>query len=52
LQEANMPPWLRDRLPLIYFDDALAVVPNIGVSCLMQATEKELGLVITWVTAE
>jgi tRNA(Ile)-lysidine synthase len=52
LQEANMPPWLRDRLPLIYFDDALAVVPNIGVSCLMQAAEHELGLLITWVTAE
>ena len=52
LQEANMPPWLRDRLPLIYFDDALAVVPNIGVSCLMQATEKELGLVISWIVRE
>ena len=52
LQEANMPPWLRDRLPLIYFDDALAVVPNIGVSCLMQATEKELGLVISWIITD
>ncbi len=52
LQEANMPPWLRDRLPLIYFDDVLAVVPNIGVSCLMQATERELGLVITWMNAQ
>jgi tRNA(Ile)-lysidine synthase len=52
LQEANMPPWLRDRLPLIYFDDALAVVPDIGVNCLMQATEKELGLVISWIVAD
>ena len=52
LQEANMPPWLRDRLPLIYFDDALAVVPDIGVSCLMQATEKELGLVISWIVRD
>lgn len=51
LQESNMPPWLRDRLPLIYFDDALAVVPTIGVSCLMQAEEHELGLVITWLTS-
>jgi tRNA(Ile)-lysidine synthase len=51
LQESNMPPWLRDRLPLIYFDDALAVVPTIGVSCLMQAAEHELGLVITWLTS-
>jgi tRNA(Ile)-lysidine synthase len=47
-----MPPWLRDRLPLIYFDDALAVVPDIGVSCLMQASDKELGLVISWIIAQ
>jgi tRNA(Ile)-lysidine synthase len=51
LQESNMPPWLRDRLPLIYFDDALAVVPTIGVSCLMHAAEHELGLVITWLAS-
>ena len=48
LQEANMPPWLRERLPLIYLDDTLAVVPNIGVDCMMQATERDVGLVITW----
>ena len=48
LQEANMPPWLRERLPLVYLDDALAVVPNVGVSCQMQAGEGERGLVITW----
>jgi len=48
LQEANMPPWLRERLPLVYLDDALAVVPGVGVDCMMQATERELGLVITW----
>ena len=48
LQEANVAPWLRERMPLIYLDDTLAVVPNVGVSCLMQAAEKEMGLVITW----
>ena len=48
LQESNFAPWLRDRLPLIYLEDTLAVVPGIGVSCLMQATEKEMGLVISW----
>ena len=48
LQESNFAPWLRDRLPLIYLEDTLAVVPGIGVSCLMQATEKEVGLVISW----
>ena len=50
LQESNMPPWLRERLPLIYLDDTLAVVPKIGVDCMMQATEHDMGLVITWAT--
>jgi tRNA(Ile)-lysidine synthase len=50
LQKANMPPWLRERLPLIYLDDTLAVVPNIGVDCMMQATQRDMGLVITWAT--
>lgn len=52
LQEAGMPPWLRDRLPLIYFDDALAVVPNIGINCLMQATAEEMGLVVHWIKVD
>jgi tRNA(Ile)-lysidine synthase len=48
LQEANMPPWQRERLPLIYCDDVLAVVPGVGVACSMQAGEQEPGLVIAW----
>ena len=48
LQEANMPPWQRERLPLVYLDDTLAVVPNVGVECNMQATQRDMGLVITW----
>jgi hypothetical protein len=32
-------------------DDKLAVVPSIGVDCMMQATERDMGLVITWLTA-
>ncbi|MEO8418655.1 MAG: tRNA lysidine(34) synthetase TilS [Methylophilaceae bacterium] len=48
LQEANMPPWQRERLPLIYCDDVLAVVPGVGVACSMQAGEQEPGLVIVW----
>ena len=49
LQEANMPPWQRERLPLVYLDDTLAVVPNVGVECNMQATQRDMGLVITWI---
>ena len=50
LQEANLPPWQRERLPLVYLDDSLAVVPNIGVDCMMQASERDVGLVIRWIT--
>ncbi len=31
LQEANVPPWLRDAYPLIYVDDRLVAVPGIAV---------------------
>ena len=49
LQEVNLPPWQRERLPLVYLDDTLAVVPNVGVDCMMQASERDLGLVIRWI---
>lgn len=48
LQEANIPPWQRERLPLVYCDDILAVVPGIGVACSLQAGPDEAGLVISW----
>ncbi|HLD09023.1 MAG TPA: tRNA lysidine(34) synthetase TilS [Methylophilaceae bacterium] len=48
LQEADMPPWQRERLPLVYCDDVLAVVPGIGVACTMQARADETGLTILW----
>ena len=48
LQEAQIPPWLRERLPLIYCEDTLAVVPGIGVACELQAKHEEMGLVIAW----
>jgi len=48
LQEANIPPWQREHLPLIYWHDTLALVPNIGIAHELQATENELGLDIIW----
>jgi tRNA(Ile)-lysidine synthase len=48
LQEANVPPWQREHLPLIYWHDTLALVPNIGVAHELQASENEPGLEITW----
>lgn len=48
LQEANIPPWQREYLPLIYWNDTLAFVPCIGITHELQALEHELGIEITW----
>jgi tRNA(Ile)-lysidine synthase len=48
LQEANIPPWQRLHLPLIYWQDTLACVPGIGVTHELQANGDELGLEIVW----
>ncbi|MDI1362308.1 tRNA lysidine(34) synthetase TilS [Methylotenera sp.] len=48
LQEANIPPWQREHLPLIYWHDTLALVPNIGIAHELQATKNEEGLEILW----
>ncbi len=48
LQEANIPPWQREYLPLIYWHDTLAFVPCIGIAYELQAAEYEQGVEITW----
>lgn len=48
LQEINMPPWQRERLPLVYWDDKLACVPGIGVAYELQAAPNQAGLEIVW----
>jgi tRNA(Ile)-lysidine synthase len=48
LQEANIPPWQREQLPLIYWQDTLAYVPGVGVAHELQATGHELGVEIIW----
>ena len=48
LQEANMPPWQRESLPLVYWQDTLAYVPGIGISHELQAAPHEEGLQIDW----
>lgn len=44
LQEAAVPPWLRERLPLIYCGEHLVAVPGIGVDCAYQAQGNDPGL--------
>ena len=48
LQEANIPPWQRTNLPLIYWHDTLACVPGIGIAHELQAHGEEVGLTISW----
>ncbi len=48
LQACHMPPWQRESLPLIFMDETLVIVPNIGVGSAFKAKEDELGLEVTW----
>lgn len=46
LQEAGMPPWQRQRLPLLFSGEKLVFVPGIGVDCECQANRDEAGVVV------
>jgi tRNA(Ile)-lysidine synthase len=48
LQDAGVPPWQRESLPLVFCGDALAVVPGIGVDVAFQATADAPGYEIRW----
>jgi tRNA(Ile)-lysidine synthase len=48
LQEAAVPPWLRDRIPLLYLDDELVAVPGVCVCEGYQAEEGEPALRLEW----
>jgi len=48
LQEAGIPSWQRERLPLIYSGEQLVAVPGIGVDCAFQAIATESALQMQW----
>lgn len=48
LQEYHVPPWLRDRIPLIYVGDQLAAVADLWVCEEFSAKGKEPGYRILW----
>ena len=48
LQEEEVLPWLRERLPLLYLEDDLACIPGIGVAERYAAPSNEQGLLISW----
>jgi tRNA(Ile)-lysidine synthase len=47
-QEAGIPPWRRERLPLLYCDDELVWVPELGVAAAWQAARGARGVVPEW----
>jgi len=55
LQMSGVPPWQRERLPLIFMDEMLVIVPNIGaqtnsqlVNVNLKAAADEMGLLVFW----
>ena len=48
LQERSVPPWLRDRMPLIYQDGELAAVADLWVCRGYSAAGQEEGLRLRW----
>ena len=47
-QEAGVPPWERDALPLLYCGERLVWVPGVGVDAEFQAGERAAGLLPEW----
>ena len=47
-QEAGVPPWERDRLPLIVCGEDLVWVPGLGVDARYRAAENAIGILPEW----
>ena len=46
LQEHSIPPWQRERLPLLYCGNGLVCVPGVAVAAEFQASDSEAGIVL------
>jgi len=46
--EQGIPPWLRERVPLLYIADELVCVPGVGVASSHAAHAGEPGLLLQW----
>ncbi len=47
-QEKGVPPWLRERQPLLYCGEQLVCVPGLGEDCQWRAMPAERGLIVSW----
>jgi len=48
LQESELPPWLRGRIPLLYHGEDLACIPGVGVCDGFAAKPGEAGYLVDW----
>ncbi len=48
LQEARVPPWQRNRLPLLFGGKTLVYVPGIGIDAAFRAAAGEAGIEPCW----
>jgi len=48
MQEAAIPFWQRDCLPLVFCADALALVPGIGIDPAFEAGPNTPGYSVYW----
>ena len=48
MQEARIPPWERERLPLVFCGGDVAWVPAIGIDCTYQAAPGERSVSPSW----
>jgi tRNA(Ile)-lysidine synthase len=52
LQNCEIPPWQRVQLPLIFMDETLVMIPNVGTNCMVdvsfKASADEVGLAVSW----
>jgi tRNA(Ile)-lysidine synthase len=46
LQEHHVPPWLRERLPLLYCGDELVCIAGVAIAADYQAQKEEAGLCV------
>ena len=52
LQKSKIPPWQREKIPLIFSEDTLVAVPNFGIHHEFVADDDKIGLTIEWVNYE
>ncbi len=50
LHDAGIPPWLRDRLPLLWYENQLVYIPGAGACDGFAAAPGDAGVLLEWQT--